>query len=130
MSSALEHACSNGDQYASRVGFREERVARNEAFAREVNESLRAGDTRPASSFIHVACECGVENCERVLAITRPVYERVRSDPRQFVILPSHLMSEVEDVVQEIEIFGNKFLIVAKRGGTPEDIAVRTDPRR
>jgi hypothetical protein len=113
-----------------KVGFREERVARNEAFAREVNESLRAGDTRPASSFIHVACECGLEDCERVLAITRPVYEQVRSDPRQFVILPSHLMSEVEDVVQESEVFGTKFLIVAKRGGKSEDIAVRTDPRR
>jgi hypothetical protein len=124
MSSALEYPCSNGDQYASRVGFREERVARNEVFAREVNESLEATDTRPASSFIHVACECGREDCERVLAITRPVYERVRSDPRQFVILPAHL-SEVEDVVQE----GDGFLIVAKRGGTLEDVAVRTDPR-
>jgi hypothetical protein len=122
--------CSDGDQYASRMGFREERVALNEVAARTVNESLQKFDTRPASSFIHVACECGLEDCGRVLAVTRPVYERVRSDPRQFVILPSHLMSEVEDVVQESEIFGTKFLIVAKRGGTPEDIAVRTDPRR
>jgi hypothetical protein len=112
------------------VGFREERVARNEVAARAVNEEIQEFDTRPASSFIHVACECGLENCERVLAITRPVYERVRSDPRQFVIVPSHLMSEVEDVVLESEIFGDRFLIVAKRGGTPEDIAVRKDPRR
>jgi hypothetical protein len=108
------------------VGFREERVARNEVAAREVNEWIQEVDTRPASSFFHVACECGLEDCERVLAITRPVYERVRSDPRQFVILPSHLISEVEDVVQE----NDAYLIVAKRGGTPEDIAVRTDPRR
>jgi hypothetical protein len=126
MSSALEHACSSGDQYASRVGFREERVARNEVAAREINEAIEETDTRPASSFIHVLCECGVEDCERVLAITRPVYERVRSDPRQFVILPPHLISEVEDVVQE----SDGFLIVAKRRGTPEDMAVRTDPRR
>jgi hypothetical protein len=55
----------------------------------------------------------------------RPVYERVRSDPRQFVILPSHLIPEVEDAVQE----SDGLLIVVKRGGTPEDIAVRTDPR-
>jgi hypothetical protein len=130
MSSALDYACANGYQYASTVGFREERVARNEVAAREINEAIEQADTRPASSFIHVLCECGVEDCERVLAITRPVYVRVRSDPRQFVILPPHLMSEVEDVVQESEIFGTKFLIVAKRGGTPEDIAVRTDPRR
>jgi hypothetical protein len=108
------------------MGFREERVARNEVAAREINEAIEETDTRPASSFIHVLCECGVEDCERVLAITRPVYERVRSDPRQFVILPPHLISEVEDVVQE----SDGFLIVAKRRGTPEDMAVRTDPRR
>jgi hypothetical protein len=112
------------------VGFREERVAQNEVAARAVNESIQEVDTRPASTFIHVACECGLENCERVLAITRPVYKLVRSDPRQFVILRSHLMSEVEDVVLESEVFGDRFLIVAKRGGAPDDIAVRTDPRR
>jgi hypothetical protein len=61
-----------------------------------------------------------------VLAITRPVYERVRNDPRQFVILPPHLISEIEDVV----LGSDGFLIVAKRGERPEDIAVRTDPRR
>jgi hypothetical protein len=126
MSSALEYACSNGDQYASRVGFREERVTRNEVAARAVNEAIEETDTRPASTFIHVLCECGLEDCERVLAITRPVYVRVRSDPRQFVILPPHLISEIEDVV----LGSDGFLIVAKRGETPEDIAVRTDPRR
>ena len=108
------------------MGFREERVARNEVSAREVNERIQEADTRPASTFIHVLCECGLEDCERVLAITRPVYQRVRSDPRQFVILPSHLIADVEDVVRESE----GVLIVAKRGGTPEAIAVRTDPRR
>ena len=108
------------------VGFREERVARNEVAAREINEAIEETDTRPANSFIHLLCECGLEDCERVLAITRPVYERVRSDPRQFVILPSHLFSEFEDVVEE----SDGFLIVAKRGGTAEDIAVRTNPRR
>jgi hypothetical protein len=107
-------------------GLSRERVARNEVAAREINEAIEDTDTRPASSFIHVLCECGVEDCEHVLAVTRPVYGRVRSDPRQFVILPAHLFSEVEDVVQE----NAEFLIVAKRGGTPEDIAVRTDPRR
>jgi hypothetical protein len=106
------------------VGFREERVARNEVAARKLNEAIEEADTRPASSFIHVVCECGLEDCERVLAITRPVYERVRSDPRQFVILPSHLIPDVEDVVLE----SDGFLIVAKREGTPEDITVRTDP--
>jgi hypothetical protein len=110
----------------SSVGFREERVARNEVAAREINEAIEQADTRPANSFIHLLCECGLGDCERVLAITRPVYEHVRTDPHQFVILPSHLISDVEDVMQE----GDGFLIVAKRGGTPEDIAVRTDPRR
>lgn len=108
------------------MGFREERIARNEVAAREINEAIDEADSRSANSFIHILCECGLEDCERVLAITRPAYQRVRSDPRQFVILPSHLIAEVEAVVLE----SNGFLIVAKRGGTPEDSAVRTDPRR
>jgi hypothetical protein len=65
------------------VGFREKRVARNEVAAREINEAIEESDTRPAGTFIHVLCECGVEDCERVLAVTRPLYERVRNDPRQ-----------------------------------------------
>jgi hypothetical protein len=108
------------------VGFREERVARNEVSARHVNEELQDADIRPDSSFIHVLGECGLDDCERVLAITRPVYERVRSDPRQFVILPAHLIADVEDVVLE----SDGFLIVAKREGMPEEISIRTDPRR
>jgi hypothetical protein len=108
------------------VGFREERVARNEVAARAINEAIEDADTRPDSSFIHVLCECGLEDCKRVLTITRPVYERIRSDPLQFVILPAHLIADVEDVVLE----SDGFLIVAKREGTPEEIAIRTDPRR
>ena len=106
------------------MGFREEQAARNEVAARAVNEEFQGFDP-PGSPFIHVACECGVADCEGVLAISRPEYEQVRSDPRQFVILPTHLIPEVEDVVQE----GDGFLIVAKRGSA-EDTAVRTDPRR
>jgi hypothetical protein len=108
------------------VGIREERVARNEVAARKINERLEQADPRPDDSFLHVLCECGLESCDRVVAITRPEYESVRSDPRRFVILPSHLISEVEDVTLE----GDRFLVVTKRGGIAEDIAVRTDPRR
>ena len=99
----------------SSVGFREERVARNEVAAREINEAIEQADTRSAYSFIHVLCECGLGDCEGVLAITRPVYERVRTDPHQFVILPSHLISEVGDVVQA----GDGYLIVASAGEHP-----------
>jgi hypothetical protein len=108
------------------MGLREDRITRNEVAAREINVRIEDADSRPANSFIHILCECGLEDCERVLAISRPVYERVRSDPRQFVILPSHLIAEVEAVVLE----SDGFLIVAKRGGTPEDLARRTDPGR
>ena len=46
--------------------------------------------------------------------------------PVLFVILPAHLIADVEDVVLQ----SDGFLIVAKREGTPKHIAVRTDPRR
>jgi hypothetical protein len=53
------------------------------------------------------------------------VYERVRSDPRQFVILRDHLIADMEQVVSD----GDTFLIVAKREGTPAEVAIKENPR-
>ena len=112
----------NGDQYASRVGFREERVARNAVAAREINETIE--ETDPPTAPSSTCCANAAWRTENVSwpspGLSSSGFE---SDPRQFVILPSHLIPEVEDAVQE----SDGFLIVAKRGGTPEDIAVRTD---
>jgi hypothetical protein len=105
---------------------REERVARNEATSREINEGIEQGHqgTAPAD-HVRMVCECGLEDCDRVVAISIAEYEQVRSDPRQFAVVRDHVKEDMERVVSETE----RFVVVQKREGTPAKIAVEEDPR-
>ena len=108
------------------MGFREERTAKNEAVVREINEVIQqAHASAPHSSFMHIVCECGYEKCESIIALTKDEYERIRSDPRQFCVIEEHVIQDIEAIVEE----NDRFAIVAKRQGTPAEVAIRTDPR-
>ncbi|HEX5903040.1 MAG TPA: hypothetical protein VF028_08015 [Actinomycetota bacterium] len=108
------------------MGFREERIAKNEAVARGINEQIdQTRESLPDSSFMHIACECGYERCDEVIAVMKDEYERVRNDPRQFCVVHEHVIQDVEAVVEE----NDRFVLVAKREGTPAEVATRTDPR-
>lgn len=108
------------------MGFREDRIARNEATARGINEHIeQAVDALPADSLMHIVCECGFEKCDVFIAVTMDEYERIRNDPRQFCVVREHVIHDVEETVLEAE----GFTIVAKREGTPAEVAIRTDPR-
>jgi hypothetical protein len=106
---------------------REERLARNEASSREINEALEFGPavSSPAR-FARMVCECGRESCDRLIAITVSEYERVRSDPTRFAVVPDHVMGDVEHVVEE----NGRFVVVTKREGEAAAIAREEDPRR
>ena len=108
------------------MGYREERVAKNEATSRVINEGVEtAFESEPQDAFLFFICECGLEQCDRTVRITKAEYEQVRSDPRQFVILRDHLIPDVEQVVSD----GDTFLVIAKREGTPAEMAIQEDPR-
>ena len=70
--------------------LRKERIARNEAKARELNERFGLG------FFI---CECGDGTCHEVIRLPLEIYKSVRADDRRFVIRPGHDHPEMEDVV-------------------------------
>ncbi len=72
-----------------------------------------------------VLCECGTEECDVFLKVTKAEYEEVRSDARQFMIIGEHLNPDVDEIVSK----GDRFTVVAKREGKPAEIARRTDPR-
>ena len=108
------------------MSARAERVARNEATSREINEGLeQAHEGAPAERYLRMVCECGLAACDRVIAITTPEYERVRSDPRWFVVLREHVVPDAEVVLEEHE----RFVVVVKREGTPAEVAEEQDPR-
>lgn len=78
--------------------FREERVAKNEASAREINERIEESyESHPVDSYTNVVCECGLADCDVFLRVTKAEYEDIRADARQFVIVREHLIPDVEE---------------------------------
>ena len=100
---------------------RAERVGRNEAFFRQVNERVR--DVNEAFSDLtgrgDFVCECGDASCVEGITLTMDEYRAVRSEPELFAIALGHELPDVEDVVRTNE----RFTVVRKREGEPAEIA-------
>jgi hypothetical protein len=108
------------------VEGREARVARNEAISREINEGIELSHLPGAhGEVVRMVCECGLPDCDRLLAITVGEYEAVRSDGRRFVVVKDHVLADVEFVVEE----NARFTVVQKREGTAAEVAESLDPR-
>jgi len=72
---------------------------------------------------MRIACECALKSCDEVIEMAE--YQDVRSDARQFAIVPEHFIGDIERIVFE----NDRFAVVAKRAGTPADVVIETDPR-
>jgi hypothetical protein len=103
---------------------REDRLARNEALFRAVNERVQAERLGEGEELISFICECGDENCVAEVDLTRAEYEGIRSDAVQFVIVPGHEIPDIETTVAE----KGRYAIARKHPGE-QDIARETDPR-
>ena len=101
---------------------RAERVGRNEAVFREVNERINDVTREDAAEYL---CECGNATCTETIQMTVAEYEGVRADPTHFAVLPGHEIPDVEDVVARKE----RFLIVRKKAGAAAALATELDPR-
>jgi hypothetical protein len=104
---------------------REERMARNEVASREFNEEIEeAYQGEPSSNRLDIVCECALKMCDRSIDITMAEYRMVRSDPRQFAIVPEHLIGDIERIIYQNE----RFALVSKQEGTPADVAIEENP--
>lgn len=102
-----------------------ERVARNEAAFRRLNERLRQTTRLAGIDHRHpFSCECGVIGCSTILELTVPEYEAVRAEPRRFLVAEGHAIPEAEDVVLRTE----RYTVVEKREEAAA-VAEETDPR-
>ena len=106
-----------------------DRLAKNETLFRDVNERVREIDERQGvatgtETLWDFLCECGHVDCTQPISLTLEEYERARSSPVVFAVLPGHERPEVEQVLEENE----RFVLVEK---DPEEraIARETDPR-
>jgi hypothetical protein len=100
----------------------EERVARNEAAFRKVNEAIEQG-RQTREGLVGFVCECGRLGCNEVIELTLSEYEAVRADARRFAVRRGHEVG-VEEVIETHD----RYLVVAKRGSAG-DVAAFTDPR-
>lgn len=100
-----------------------ERLARNQALFREVNERLlELADGEP-DRRLDFLCECSHNDCAATIELTLTEYERVRRRPTLFVLVAGHDIDEIEDVVEEHPTF----VVVQKKAATK--FAIETDPR-
>jgi len=108
------------------VDARQERLARNEALFREVNERI-SELAESHGSDLHVyefLCECSNADCTFRLALPLARYEAVRSHGARFVIRPDHFLPEIERVVER----GEGYWVVEK-GGEAAELVEELDPR-
>jgi hypothetical protein len=107
--------------------WRAERLAKNEALYREVNEQIAAlNEAFDAAAGIggEWVCECSNTECTVMVKARFDEYEAVRSNPRRFIVYPGHVDLEIEHVTEETE----RFTIVEKLGEAAR-VAESTDPR-
>ena len=106
----------------------EERAATNQSLFREVNERVSElnkehGLWVTLSDWI---CECADATCTERIGLTPQQYERIRTNPAQFIVAPSaeHVVPDVERVVEQHE----RYWVVSKVGEAAS-VAIRLDPR-
>jgi hypothetical protein len=105
---------------------RKERIARNEASFRDINERLSEGlqqlpDNPERLEFI---CECGRQECEEHVQLSLGEYEQVRQDSRRFAVVRGHVIPDAEDVVSSHEWFD-----VVEKVGEAIELTDEADPR-
>jgi hypothetical protein len=107
----------------SSAGLPEDFAVIAEIKARRVNEAIERG--MRGSEMAVFLCECGNLGCSRTMEIPLRHYERVRQSFDRFLVAPGHEILAVDRVIQE----HGEYVVVAKRGGRPADLARVTDPR-
>ncbi len=103
----------------------QERIARNEATFRRINENIERGrDADDDATLIGFVCECGSADCARLIELTSREYEEIRRNPSQFAIVHGHEYPSVESVVARHERYA-----VVRKLEPASAIAKETDPR-
>jgi len=94
-------------------GIRSERAARNQSLYRSLNEKILELQQTLAEAGIENTewiCECADTDCTVRVAATLPEYEKVRSNPRTFIVCRGHIHPEVERVLSETD----RYMVVEK----------------
>jgi hypothetical protein len=82
------------------LGSREERIAYNEAWCRNLNERMAKwmGSGVSTEGF---RCECWRVGCEERIQLSGEEWREVRSQANRFAVAPEHIAADLEAVVKE-----------------------------
>lgn len=101
----------------------EERVARNEQLFQVVNRHIEELEEKLGHrKTFSILCECSKKYCVDVFEVEPAAYQRVRSNPLLFFIVPGHEDPEVERVVERTP----EYLVVEKTGRAAGVVRERT----
>ena len=104
---------------------RAERLAKNEAMFRAANEGAAGWEEQHVSSDRErYQCECADRACRQKVSLRRSDYEKVRSDPRHFFVVPGHEIPDIETVIER-----NEGWVVVEKPPEVADTVERLNPR-
>jgi hypothetical protein len=103
----------------------QERIGRNEALFREVNEAIARGLWPGEDGPVRFRCECARVDCREHVELGREDYEQLRREARCFVLVEGHELPEPESVVDVRPGY-----VVVQKHGVAGAVAEATDPRR
>jgi hypothetical protein len=96
-----------------------------EAAFRIANErTARWEERHPEGRSELYLCECGEQPCRQRVELTREQYEAVRADARHFVVLPGHVIADLETVVGSFAGYE-----VIEKPSALMELLIETDPR-
>ena len=76
-----------------------ERITRNEALLRSVNERIEELSHGVGDGRVDFICECGRDGCEERIRMTGDEYDAIHEEDDRFALAPGHETEEIERVV-------------------------------
>ena len=104
---------------------REIRAARNESLFRSLNERMDlvhqgASDEERIEYF----CECALPSCASMVELSPREYEHVRMAGDRFLVMPRHVVRDIENVLEEHSAYW-----IVEKVGAGSLVADALDPR-
>ena len=106
------------------MGHREERLGRNDALFREVNERIVEAAQNFDVERSEIFCECANVECVERIELSPLLYEQARQGEATFIIVDGHADSSIERVV-----FRGDDCVFVEKTGDAGSAAAETDPR-
>jgi hypothetical protein len=82
------------------------RAARNEELVRDVNRQIEEGASlHEVTSSMPLHCECGQAGCAEKIEVEPQTYEPILNERYRFIVVPGHVQSEIERVIEDRDAF-------------------------